>query len=52
MTSTELLEDTKSYGALVSAFQECIKLVPCIILIDSLNDLTSSMNQDVGIVKS
>ncbi|XP_077971981.1 uncharacterized protein LOC120339237 [Styela clava] len=51
MTYSECLEDTKSYSSLVSAFQECIKLIPCILIIDSLNDLKASMNEDIGSIK-
>lgn len=52
MTRSELLEDTKSFCTLASMFRNCLTLVPCTIVFDSLNDLKPSMGQDISFIKS
>ena len=46
-----MLIDLKSFDVLSEAFEAAIKLVPCIIVIDGINDLVCGMDQDIGSIK-
>ena len=43
--------DMKSFDVLSEAFGAAIKLIPCVIVIDGINDLQCGMDQDIGSIK-
>nr|XP_009858535.2 tetratricopeptide repeat protein 41 isoform X1 [Ciona intestinalis] len=50
-TSSEMLEDVDTYKGLVETFQSSLSLHPCVVVIDSVNDIKYGMHEDIGQVK-
>ena len=51
-TSKDLTMDVHSYESLVESFSSALQLLPCLIVIDSINDFRIAMDQDIGSIKS
>ena len=50
-TGRDLVSYVESYKGLVEAFACALQLLPCIIVIDSIDNFATTMGEDIGSIK-